>query len=993
MKSDTIGRFVTEHAKATVAIVLVLTLVLAYFATEAQMETDYKSFMPDDEASRAYNEIMDDYYSTEIVQVLIKYNDSNAVSKQALIEELLFESDIVNDSDIVDHLQTPGDPSRSIYSVADMVISLDMMSKSMISTMNSTIQMVPALEQLNSSMDGIQGSVSYYLYQYSQDPEGENTTAALDTAYMVLSKFLEIGGGFEPPSPPSGMPSMTIDQKIAYLNNMSDEEIHNILAYGIPISPLEMQNLAMKFMQANRQVQVLSDDISQKSSNLSASIGSALLTEPVRSNMTINATFSASYMAFSGMEHSFTELSAAMENMMEMMDPQMLDTMKEMLHSMISSDFSPETASASATLMVINLNGTSSMLGDDGENANNMLAVHMEIRQIADSFQGKGDYSAMSVRLMDEDMGSSMDQTFRVLLPIAFLLVIIILLLVFRNLLDTILGLIGLAMAIIWTYGLGVLLNLEFNVITTTVAILIVGLGIDYAIHTIMRYREELAAGKDVTSSIKAMERNLGMALILATTTTMLSFLSNLSSPIPPIRDYGIMNAVGIFSAFILFITFVPAVKVILDGRKEAKGKKLLSTSRTDSSGSSRGPRAIDRFLAMGSIGAERHPWKVLIVVLIISLASMYGAMNLGTDFSETDFLPQDTESYQIMNYISTNFNTSGMEESYVLIKGDVESPQLLKAIDEAAKNMDNDTYLSTLNAQNIVYLIRSEASRDSNFSALVNSLDTDGDGLPDSNVGEVYDYLYAHSEKTQYVLCMKNGTYVSTLMRVKPTSETSSQDSIMYDQLKQDIKPIKELGYYAVITGGSVMSYIITSSLQRSQWNSLILTIVFSLIILTLVFWYERRAPILGLITTLPVVIALLWSMGIMYLIGMNFDMMTVSITALTIGLGITYSIHLTHRFTEELEEKKPEEAMRSTVLNTGSAIFGAAATTIGGFGVLMLSDMPPMRDFGLIATLSILLSFLLSVFVLPTFLVMWARRRNGKEENSDNSEDDDSE
>jgi predicted RND superfamily exporter protein len=176
-------------------------------------------------------------------------------------------------------------------------------------------------------------------------------------------------------------------------------------------------------------------------------------------------------------------------------------------------------------------------------------------------------------------------------------------------------------------------------------------------------------------------------------------------------------------------------------------------------------------------------------------------------------------------------------------------------------------------------------------------------------------------------------------------------------------------------------MTYTITSSLQNSQWNSLILTLIVSLIVLTSVFWYRERSLFLGTITTLPVVIALLWSMGVMYLIGMNFDMMTVTITALTIGLGITYSIHLSHRFVEELETKEPEDAIKSTVMNTGSAIFGAAATTMGGFGVLMLSSMPPMQDFGIIATLSILLSFLLSVFVLPTFLVMWARKKKEKE------------
>ena len=382
--------------------------------------------------------------------------------------------------------------------------------------------------------------------------------------------------------------------------------------------------------------------------------------------------------------------------------------------------------------------------------------------------------------------------------------------------------------------------------------------------------------------------------------------------------------------------------------------------------------------LSLGAVGAEHHPWKVLIVVAILSIASLYGAMNLGTDFSESDFLPQDTESYQIMDYIMDNFNASGMEESYVLVKGEITSPTLLTSMDASLKNMEDDQYLSMVSSQNIVYLIRTTASRDANFSELVNSLDTNGDGLPDSNVNQVYDYLYQHEERTKYVLHRDDsGQYDSTLIRVKPTSSSNSEHEVLYNELLEDIVPLKDAGFYAQVTGGSIMTYTITTSLQASQWNSLILTLVITILVLSIAFWYERRSLMLGVITTLPVLIALLWSMGIMYLIGMDFNMMTVTITSLTIGLGITYAIHLSHRFVEELDERSPEEAARITVVNTGSAIFGAAATTMGGFGVLMLSSMPPMQDFGIIATMSIFLSFLLSVFVLPTFLVMWARKK----------------
>ena len=165
------------------------------------------------------------------------------------------------------------------------------------------------------------------------------------------------------------------------------------------------------------------------------------------------------------------------------------------------------------------------------------------------------------------------------------------------------------------------------------------------------------------------------------------------------------------------------------------------------------------------------------------------------------------------------------------------------------------------------------------------------------------------------------------------------------------------------------------------------------------------------------------------MHLAGIPLNMMTIIIASLTIGLGITYGIHITHRFLEDLKNhnlknnlsiqkrvkcpkcgeivdvtgksgevvkvtcpscgnlgkvtfKKQtsttayiDDACRSTVIHTGTALFGAASTTIAGFGLLVFSLMPPLQQFGGITALTILYSFLASVFILPTFLVLWAK------------------
>ena len=978
MKKEIIGKTVVAHPWKMVALGILITLIFGYYAAQMSMTADFKSFMPDNEVAQAYTEVNDEYAGVEMVQILDKHPGGNAVSKQSLIDELRLEKHIMSDSDVRDSLQTPDNPENSIYSLPDIIIMTDVMSKEYLNFMNTTINSVPSLEGLNSSIAGINAALAGYLYQYALNSSSENTTASLDIAYAGISSFLSESAAVNfNISMPRTLPSMTIDQKISYLENMSDSEIKNILAYGFPLAPSEMMKRVFDFEKAVTSINSLSEQISMGSASTAQNIGSALRTSPVRDNRTINSTFSAGYAVFQSISQEFSAVGSEMQGLLSSMSPSSSMSGSSIMKSMISGDFNSTTCTAEATMMMIQLNGTRMPEESDSDFSDRMLSVHREIKKDAEGFQGTGVYEVFSTRLMNEDMMSSMNESNRVLLPSAFLLVIIILIIIFRNIIDTLLGLLGLFMAIIWTYGFGVMANMTFNQITTTTAVLIVGLGIDYAIHTIMRYREELKEGTDVNHAVSRMEANLGAALILATVTTMASFLSNLSSPIPPIRDFGIMNAFGIFSAFVIFITFVPAVKAILDRKKERKGKNIV---RSNGKRTETGVAVLNRVLALGAVGAEHHPWKVITVVLILTVAGIYGAMNLSTNFSETDFLPSNTESSHVMTYIMDNFQNTGTDESYILVKGNISSPQLLKSMDAAMNDIKGQKYISSEGSYNIVTIIRDTEKSNATFAAMVRSLDTDNDGLPDSSVSQVYDYLYAHDARARYVLYRDNGVYESALMRIKTTSTSNSEHAVLYDELKKDTGPLKDAGFSAEITGGSILMYVITTSLQNSQWNSLLVTIISSLIVLVIAFYYLKRSVMLGIITTIPVVIALIWSMGLMYLGGIQFNVMTVTITSLTIGIGVTYSIHLAHRFTEEMDENGPEEAARITVRHTGSAIFGAAATTMAGFGVFSLSTLPPLAQFGIIATMSIFLSFLLSVFILPTFLVVWARKRRSE-------------
>ncbi|KXA91370.1 hypothetical protein AKJ63_01545 [candidate division MSBL1 archaeon SCGC-AAA259D18] len=165
--------------------------------------------------------------------------------------------------------------------------------------------------------------------------------------------------------------------------------------------------------------------------------------------------------------------------------------------------------------------------------------------------------------------------------------------------------------------------------------------------------------------------------------------------------------------------------------------------------------------------------------------------------------------------------------------------------------------------------------------------------------------------------------------------------------------------------------------SINRGQVNSILITFLISLAILTGLYFYMRGSTVLGLVAASPLVLVVIWTLGSMYFLGIPLNPVTVTIAAIMVGLGVDYSIHLTQRYLEDSERiERPECVLCASVGHTGSALFGSVITTVSGFAVLSFAIIPPLAQFGQVGALGIFFAFLASVLVLPTFLLYWKRR-----------------
>ncbi|MFL2941148.1 MAG: RND family transporter [Candidatus Poseidoniales archaeon] len=695
------------------------------------------------------------------------------------------------------------------------------------------------------------------------------------------------------------------------------------------------------------------------------------------------------------------EIKSAVQSAME--DPSISASINPLL-----GEFEENGTTAKSTIITLILDNSNR----EGENSvqalervakveNVMGTISMEHRE--NKFQGTSAYS-LGQGAMDAEINSQFEEDIGTrLMPFVLGFILLVLYLTFRSGIDMMLTLVSLFISIIWTFAFGVILDFEPSFFLTIIPILLIGLGVDYGIHLTMRYREGVVEDGDIDKSNQISVVSVGSALLFATITTMIGFFSNLSSEITPIKEFGIQTGLGILSAFIIFVTFLPACRIVIARYYKNKGEEVLSQINIDiikaKKMGSESNALSDRFMSIGSILALKYPEKTLAFFIVLTLVAGYGGSQISSEFNAEDFLPQEVEVVKQFNYYQDNFGASAGEVSFIYISGEnLATNAVFQAIDETQNQLlIDDTYISgdengifsALNGMRNLASNESGYFYNATFAELFNSKDGNSDGVPDTDadVKELLDWLFI-GEGINQPSMIKNFIYYdeeTNEYTVSYIMVTTKSKNVYYvevsDELNKDMKALDDIEssseINAVATGQPPIFMVVMDTITATMIQSIIYTIILSSIVLTAVFWFNDGQPLLGVLTIIPVLLVLTWILGTMVVIGYTLNVMTTLIGALTIGLGVTYAIHISHRFIEELEEHHSlEKAVNNTVKNTGFSLFGAAMTTVLSFGVLSQSILVPMQQFGTITALTILFSFLSSVWVLPSILVLWARQ-----------------
>jgi len=661
-------------------------------------------------------------------------------------------------------------------------------------------------------------------------------------------------------------------------------------------------------------------------------------------------------------------------------DPDIPQRYKDEALTTLSKEYK-ETGKAKATGMFVFIDRS---IGID-----EVRQIEVRIEEIAKEVAqaGNSEMRAYGDLLLDYYAEEEIVTRFQYVFLAALVGIVAISYLNFRRFSDILLTGLGLLFAVIWCMGFAVILGWKLDTMSMVVPILLLGLGIDYSIHTLMHYREKYRSERDVKTAIILAVAAVGAPLLLATITTAVGFMSNVSSYFLAVRHFGILVAAGIVFCFIVMSTFVPAARLLLDQRTIRRGKSLGFAR--DPEGEERRtspPEEGGRLLRAGERFVNR-PVIAISLALVLAAAGGYGVTRMDTYYTETGDLTRGSEIGKTLDYIMNEFDVQATEAMTILVKGDITDPLVLQEIEESVENMEDDSYVQKRDGSPLVdWLLPSmytyaNSGVDPSFTGVYLRYDANNDGKLDQpskeSITTLFDQMYSSSEETEFLLHKgDDGQYDKLVLRVYTRSENFKYSHELIDELEEDVGPIREVAEDVAVTGLPLIFDLQNKNIRSSCLFSTLYCAVAALVVVTITFFIMGRSLVMGAITTIPVILVVFWTYGTLKLLGFPFNFELALVGALTIALGIDYSIHISYRFfCEQREGKDGMTSYRNTVMHTGRNIFFSAITTAFVFAAMMLLNTESTMHFGAAGAITILYSFIAAVVVLPVFLLLRAK------------------
>ncbi|OCL27285.1 patched family protein [Orenia metallireducens] len=569
-----------------------------------------------------------------------------------------------------------------------------------------------------------------------------------------------------------------------------------------------------------------------------------------------------------------------------------------------------------------------------------------EIDKIIREVSGDEELYLAGLPIVRAEVANNMQKDMKKFIPLGLLIMLIFLYLCFRELSGVLLTLAVMLVSIIVAMGLISLFGWKLQLITIILPVILLAITNDYAIHIIAKYQQDgnlnpAASNKELISGVIG---DLGTPIIVAGLTTIIGLLCLLAHIIISAKQLGILAAVGNGLAILGSLFLVPALLVVLPKRDFIKDDNQKKKEGL-----------IAKLLIIISNLVTQRPKKVIITSTIVIIILSFGIPLIKVDTNPINYFDKDSDIVKSDNIINSYFG--GSTNISIVAKGDIQNPTIMRKIDDLEKTLKEHESIGEVMAV-------SKAIRKMN--QVLHNDDSLFYKIPDSkNAIAQYFMLYSMSADLDKVV---DFDYRYSLINARIPSNSTNQVREVVKYIKDYINKDSDSPF--VIIGGfaDLLSQLVNSVVQ-GQTTSLILSLTVIALIVIGIF----RSFFAGLLSIIPLGIAMVSLFGLMGYFNIELNMVTALLSSIMIGVGIDYTIHFLWHYREEKRNKNSTEAVRTTLLTVGKAIIFNALSVVFGFIVLMLSNFLPIRFFGFLIVVSISTCLIGALVVLPTICILF--------------------
>ncbi len=596
---------------------------------------------------------------------------------------------------------------------------------------------------------------------------------------------------------------------------------------------------------------------------------------------------------------------------------------------------------------------------------------HQNISEIRDVINKYGENAKIhlgGIPMIADDMMSFIKYDIIVFGIGVFIFIVFTLWFVFKNLKFVIIPLLGCATSVVIMIGLLGFIGWKVTVISSNFIALMLILNMAMNIHVTVRFLQLKKENSSLKKSDAVLEASKRMMLPVLYTvlTTICAFLSLIFSEIKPIIDFGWMMTLGLIVSLLITFFLLPSLLNTFASENEIflkdQGKNLITS-------------------LLGAI-AKKSKVLIFVVTFFVIIFSIYGISKLKVENSFINYFNKETEIYKGMKKIDEDLG--GTTPLNIILKfptsklNEENEDEFSEWDEDTEKNEDKAKYWFTRDKMDKILKVHDyldslpQIGKVLSFGSILRvAEDLNKKELQSLEIAVLYSKIPDEIKKEivlPYISVEKDEARIS--VRIKDSLQDLRRNDLIE---KINFELNSKLGFekeeYKL---AGVL--ILFNNLLQSLFKSQILTLGIVILGIFLMFFILFRNITLALIGVVPNFLAAFFILGIIGLLDIPLDMMTITIAAITIGIAVDNSIHYIYRFREEFELIKDYnntlDRCHSTV---GVAILNTSITIVFGFSILVLSNFIPTIYFGVFTGIAMLLAMISVLTLLPKLLLIF--------------------